>query len=295
MTSALEALIFNHWTAREVPEIVFKDVCIWEGQVGYGKEGKGWTPSNSSFGLNYMPRDKFAKISVLDKVYSDELMMVFIAPKWNYSHFKHLWKSVKILTFLPGLWHTAVQRSKLVWGEWPVCFLSRERFQGNRAQLIIQNNGIWVKLNSCVYKLFSWVFWLMMSSFTENHVDNLSWNEHPWFDFWFHQQLAGRLYLGHWPSLWLTFLPSCKSTCISEDQIEGWIDGVWSVLGTNQTIVGACKLGILLTESYYYTCFLDWETKPPSLGLSEVGLEPLPLEPGPFSLSLPNKYSSSSN
>ena len=235
MTSALEALIFNHWTAREVPEIVFKDVCIWEGQVGYGKEGKGWTPSNSSFGLNYMPRDKFAKISILDKVYSDELMMVFIAPKWNYSHFKHLWKSVKILTFLPGLWHTAVQRSKLVWGEWPVCFLSRERFQGNRAQLIIQNNGIWVKLNSCVYKLFSWVFWLMMSSFTENHVDNLSWNEHPWFDFWFHQQLAGRLYLGHWPSLWLTFLPSCKSTCISEDQIEGWIDGVWSVLGTNQT------------------------------------------------------------
>ena len=170
MTSALEALIFNHWTAREVPEIVFKDVCIWEGQVGYGKEGKGWTPSNSSFGLNYTPRDKFAKISVLDKVYSDELMMVFIAPKWNYSHFKHLWKSVKILTFLPGLWHTAVQRSKLVWGEWPVCFLSRERFQGNRAQLIIQNNGIWVKLNSCVYKLFSWVFWLMMSSFTENHV-----------------------------------------------------------------------------------------------------------------------------
>lgn len=43
-------------------------------------------PSHSSFGLNYMPRDKFAKISVLDEVYSGELMMVFIAPKWNYSH-----------------------------------------------------------------------------------------------------------------------------------------------------------------------------------------------------------------
>ena len=33
-----------------------------------------------------MPRDKFAKISVLDEAYSGELMMVVIAPKWNYSH-----------------------------------------------------------------------------------------------------------------------------------------------------------------------------------------------------------------
>lgn len=233
MTSALEALSFNHRTAREVPGIVFKAVCIWEGQVGDGKEGKGWTPSNCSFGLNYTPRDKFAKISVLDKVYSDELMMVFIAPKWNYSHFKHLWKSVKILTFLPGLWHTAVQRCKLVWGEWPVCFLSRERFQGSRAQLIIQNNGIWVKF-LCLPIVFLGV--LADDVFLHwKPRDNLSWNEHPWFDFWFHQQLAGRLYLGHWPSLWLTFLPRCKSTCISEDQIEGCIDGVWSVLRTNQT------------------------------------------------------------
>lgn len=79
MTSALEALIFNCWTAREAPRIVYKDVCIWEGQVGDGKEGKGWMPSHSSFGLNYMPRDKFAKISALDKLYSGELMMVFIA------------------------------------------------------------------------------------------------------------------------------------------------------------------------------------------------------------------------
>lgn len=150
--------------------------------------------------------------------------------------FKHLWKSIKILTFLPGLWHTAVQRCKLVWGERPVCLVSGERFQGRRQRTI--NNSEQQNLGEAQFLCLQIIFLGVLADDVSLHWkphDNLSWNEHPRFDFRFHQQLAGRLYLGHWPSLWLTFLLRCKSTCISEDQIDGCTDGVWSVLWTNQT------------------------------------------------------------
>ena len=169
-------------------------------------------------------------------------------------------------------------------------------FRGaGRAQLIIQNNRIWVKLNSCVYKLFPWVFWLMMSPFTENHVTTCPGMNIPGLT-------SGSI--NNWLEgfIWITG-PLCGSPSSQGVRVPVFqrarsraaLMGCGQCFRPTKHIVGTQELGILLTESYYYTCFFNWETKLPSLTMSEVGLEPLPLEPGPLSLSLPNKYSTRSN